>query len=233
LNTHSPTTAPTSLHPKEMGQDVIFDVTRKLEEMIVLGQFNPRERLIEDQLCEQFSVKRHVVRQALIALEHLGLVERIRNRGAVVRAYSAKEVENINAVRELIETHAASLIDLPLSEEALQELEDIQSRHTAAIASDDLRNVFRMNIKFHQALFSHCKNEALIEAIGIYAQKSHAYRSIFVNRKEYLEWAASEHRIMIDACRAADWKLLVDVCARHLSPAKDFYIETWRARFPD
>lgn len=204
-----------------------------LEEMIVLGQLNPRERLIEDELCEQFSVKRHVVRQALVALEHLGLVERIPNRGAVVRVYSAREVENIHVVRELIETHAASLLDLPLPDAALEELEEIQSRHNNAIAQSDFRNVFRLNISFHRALFSHCKNESLIEAIEIFAKKSHAYRSIFVNNQEYLKWAASEHQIMIEACRNADKSLLVEACARHLAPAKNYYIETWRTRFPE
>ncbi|WP_322895303.1 MULTISPECIES: GntR family transcriptional regulator [unclassified Yoonia] len=213
------------------GADLLAAVTRKLEEKIVLGQLNPRERLIEDELCEEFSCKRHVVRQALIALENLGLVERIRNRGAVVRAYTAQEVEDINAVRELIEGHAATLIPLPLSEEALQELEHIQSRHSAAIASDDQRNVFRINIEFHRSLFSHCGNPALVEAIDIFAQKSHAYRSVFVTQKEYLEWAASEHRTMIAACRTGDRDLLVAACARHLAPAKDYYIATWRKRF--
>ncbi|MBQ2259838.1 MAG: GntR family transcriptional regulator [Loktanella sp.] len=216
---------------EENGADTPEAVTRKLEEKIVLGQLNPRERLIEDELCEEFSVKRHVVRQALIALENLGLVERIRNRGAVVRAYSAQEVEDINAVRELIEVHAASLIPLPLPEAALQQLEDIQSRHAAAIASDDQRNVFRINIEFHRSLFSHCGNPALVEAIDIFAQKSHAYRSVFVTQKEYLEWAASEHRIMTQACRSGDRELLVAACARHLAPAKDYYIATWRKRF--
>lgn len=213
------------------GADTLEAVTRKLEEKIVLGQLNPRERLIEDELCEEFSVKRHIVRQALIALENLGLVERIRNRGAVVRSYSAQEVEDINAVRELIEGHAASLIPLPLPQEALKELEDIQSRHSAAIASDDQRNVFRINIEFHRSLFSHCGNPALNEAIDIFAQKSHAYRSVFVTQKEYLEWAASEHRIMIEACASGDREMLVAACARHLAPAKDYYIATWRKRF--
>lgn len=213
------------------GADMLASVTRMLEDKIVLGQLNPRERLIEDEICEEFSCKRHVVRQALTALENLGLVERVRNRGAVVRAYSAQEVEAINAVRELIESHAASLIPLPLPQEALHELEEIQSRHSAAIASDDQRNIFRLNIEFHRSLFSHCGNPALVDAIDIFAQKSHAYRSGFVTQKDYLEWAASEHRTMIAACRDGDRDLLVAACRRHLAPAKNYYIATWRKRF--
>tara|TARA_R100000750_G_scaffold12828_1_gene8224 strand:+ start:7387 stop:8109 length:723 start_codon:yes stop_codon:yes gene_type:complete len=228
-------TAPelSSFPTKGSSKGRLFEVTQMLEDMIVLGQLHPRERLIEDELCVQFSVKRHIARQALVELEHLGLVERIPNRGAVVRAYSAREVENIHVVRELIETHAASLLELPLPDAALEELESIQSLHEKAIAESDFQSVFRLNIAFHRALFSHCKNDSLIEAIEIFAKKSHAYRSVFVGNQEYLEWAASEHRTMIKACRNADKKLLVETCAGHLSPAKNHYIETWRTRFPD
>lgn len=233
MKQRSPKPPSAALPAKESGQGLLSAVTQTLEEMIVLGQLNPRERLVEDELSEQFSAKRHIIRQALVELEHLGLVERIPHRGAVVRGYSAEEVESIHVVRELIETHAASLIELPLADAAIAELEDIQTRHSEAIDQNDFRSVFRLNISFHRALFSHCKNDYLVEAIDIFARKSHAYRSIFANNRDYLDWAASEHRIMIEACRNGDKDLLVKACARHLAPAKQHYIETWRSRFPE
>ena len=57
-----------------------------LEEEIVLGFLHPRERLVEDELLARFGLKRHVVRQVLIELEQMGLVERKRNVGALVKA---------------------------------------------------------------------------------------------------------------------------------------------------
>ncbi|WP_299360463.1 GntR family transcriptional regulator [uncultured Paracoccus sp.] len=213
------------------GDDLIQDLTRRLEESIVFGRLQPRERLIEEDLAQQFGVKRHVVRQALVGLEHLGLVERVRNRGAVVKLYEIREVEDINAVRELLEGHAASLIPLPLPEQDLARLRTLQQRHADAIDSGHRREVFRANILFHEALFAHCGNAALIEAIKTFAQKSHAYRSIFVNDRAYLLWAAGAHREMIEAIESSDRERLVRLCRDHLAPAKDRYIETLRARF--
>ncbi|MEP0509473.1 MAG: GntR family transcriptional regulator, partial [Aurantimonas coralicida] len=195
------------------------------------GRLHPRERLIEEDISSRFQAKRHVVRQALIELERLGLVNRVRNRGAVVRLYSEAEVEDINAVRELLESHAASLIELPMSDEAIAELEAIQDRHSAAIEAEDRRGVFRSNIEFHQALFAHCGNAALIEAINSFAQKSHAYRSIFVNDRGYLLWAANAHREMIAAIRSQNRAELIALCRAHLAPAKNHYIEMFRTRF--
>lgn len=228
--------SPSSPEPRSDGQGTASDdaplgLAARLEEDIVFGRRHPRERLIEEDLAKEFSVKRHVVRQALIELEHLGLVERVRNRGAVVKLYSAQEAEEINAVRELLEAHAASLIPLPLPADALAELKVIQKRHADAVEAGDRRQVFRCNIDFHQALFSHCGNRALIEAIGIFGQKSHLYRSIFVNDRDYLRWAADAHHRMIGAMETGDRERLVRLCREHLAPAKDHYIATWRSRF--
>src|SRR5579862_1938340 len=66
-------------------------VVSKLEEDVILGRLHPRERLVEDDLMARFGAKRHVVRQALVALERTGVVERIPNRGARVRAYRSEE----------------------------------------------------------------------------------------------------------------------------------------------
>lgn len=202
-------------------------ITEALEEDIVFGRLLPRERLIEEDLTERFGVKRYVLRHALEELEWLGLVQRIRNRGAVVRLYSVKEVEDINSVRELIESEAAGLITLPLSDADIAALVKIQEYHTAASERGDLRAIFRSNIAFHKSLFSRCPNKALIEVIDLFARKSHAYRSIFTNKAEYLRWAIEAHWAMIDAVRQCDRERLVTLCRNHLAPAKNYYIEMY------
>jgi DNA-binding GntR family transcriptional regulator len=60
-------------------------IARRIEEDIVLGRRQPRERLIEQDLCDLFQTHRGDVRLALFELEKKGLVERIPNRGAMFR----------------------------------------------------------------------------------------------------------------------------------------------------
>lgn len=216
---------------RRSGEDISAEIVTRLEEDIVFGRLHPRERLVEEEIALRFGAKRHLVRHAIAELERLGLVERYRNRGAVVRLYDAKEVEDINSVRELIEAHAASLIPLPLPEAAIAELDAIQKSHHEAILSGDQRRVFRDNIDFHRKLFAHCGNEALIEAIANFAQKSHAYRHIFLNDKPYLLWAAEDHAKMVAAVRGGDRAALVELCRNHLAPAKNYYVKTYRSRF--
>ena len=72
---------------EKSGHLTLSDVVKELELDIVLGRMRPRERLVEDELMTRFNAKRHVVRQALSALEQIGLVERKQNKGAKVKDY--------------------------------------------------------------------------------------------------------------------------------------------------
>src|SRR6266849_8283719 len=88
---------PTASVRKQSVSDVI---ARSLEEDIVLGRRHPRERLVEQDLCERFKTHRGDVRLALFELEKKGIIQRIPNRGAIVRGLTPKEVKEIYAVRE-------------------------------------------------------------------------------------------------------------------------------------
>ena len=68
-------------------------IAKRIEEDIVLGRRQPRERLVEQDLCDLFQTHRGDVRLALFELEKKGLVERIPNRGAMVRGLTPLEVK--------------------------------------------------------------------------------------------------------------------------------------------
>ena len=142
-------------------------IATSLEEDIVLGRRHPRERLIEQDLCDRFHTHRGDVRLALFELEKKGIVQRIPNRGAIVRDLTPKEVMEIYAVREELEVMAARILPYPVASASLAELEKIQERHGAAIRNDDMLTVFYANLDFHRTLFALCGNACLIETINI------------------------------------------------------------------
>lgn len=210
------------------------DRTRRLadmiEEEIVLGWLQPRERLIEEDLAARFEVKRHIVREAIFELERIGLVERIPHKGAVVRMLQAVEVAQIYSVREVIEPLAAEQIPLPADPALLAALSEIQARHTAAVAAADPRAAFRANMHFHETLFGGCGNPYLAEAIRGFAQKVHAARSFTAADPEYLARSRDEHLAMIEALRKGDRAALVALCRSHLGPSRDAYLDVIRRR---
>lgn len=205
----------------------VDDIVAAIEEDIVLGRLHPRERLVEETMMERFDCKRHVVRQALFQLDNIGLTERIKNRGAFVRSYPPEEVEEIYAMREILELAAVNKLPLPASAEWLAELEEVHQRHSEAVQSHDLRQVFHMNIAFHRTLFGVCGNAYLYATINEFAQKAHGIRFIVITDRDALAQARHEHQLMIDAIRDEDRERLAELCRQHLLPSKNRYLELY------
>ena len=68
---------------------------RALRDAIVSGDLLPSERLVEENLSRRLGIGRAAVRMALVRLEHDGLVEHERHRGARVRRVSEEEAVEI------------------------------------------------------------------------------------------------------------------------------------------
>ena len=206
-------------------------IARRIEEDIVLGRRQPRERLIEQDLCDLFRTHRGDVRLALFELEKKGLIERIPNRGAMVRGLTPHEVREIYAVREELEVMAVRIIPFPVDQKEIDRLEELQRQHSAAIAKGDLLTVFYSNLRFHQVLFGLCGNACLIETIDLLAQKVYGIRSYAHPFPDSLDRARRDHLDMIKALRNSRRDELIALTRRHLEPSPQAYIRAYEQRF--
>lgn len=206
-------------------------IARKLEEDIVLGRRHPRERLVEQDLCADFNTHRGDVRLALFELEKKGIVQRIRNRGAIVRDLTPREVTEIYNVREELEVMAIRILPFPVAKEDIARLETLQREHSNAVDAGDLLTVYYSNVHFHRVLFGLCGNTCLIETIEFLAQKVSGIRSYAHANPGALNNARRDHIAMIDALRAGRRDDLITLTRRHLRPAAEAYIRAYRQRF--
>lgn len=199
-------------------------IARQLEEDIVLGRILPRERLPEDALMARFGVKRHVARQALQYLSATGVLDHVPNRGAQVRAFTADQVHDLYALRDLLETAAAALIPLPLPDTAVATLRAAQAPHDLAVAAGDAAAVFRANLAFHRALFALCPNPFLVEAIEAASARAHGIRFAALRDPAAMERARGEHHAMIAAAAEGRRDDLVRLCRDHLPASCKAYL---------
>ena len=208
-------------------------IARKLEESIVLGQRHPRERLVEQDLCADFNTHRGDVRLALFDLEKKGIVQRIPNRGAIVRDLTPREVTEIYDVRELLEVMAVRILPFPVPKADIASLETIQREHSKAVDAGDLLAVFYSNVRFHRVLFGLCGNSCLIETIEHLAQKVSGIRSYAHAKPGALNDSRRDHIELIEALRNSRRDDLIALTRRHLKPAAEAYIHAYRQRFGD
>src|SRR5579864_7767132 len=73
------------------------------------GRLRTGEHLVTQQLAERFGVSHTPIREALLTLAGIGIVDLLPNRGALVRQVSANEVREVFQVRRILECEATRL----------------------------------------------------------------------------------------------------------------------------
>ena len=204
------------------------EVASEIEFEILFGRLKPRERLIEDVLMQRFDAKRHAVRQALSDLERIGIVTREANRGAAVRDFSAREVEEICELREILQRRAAQRIPLPAEQNLISKLETIQKQHDKAVAKKNPRAIDQANEEFHRTLFGACGSIHLAAAIEHYSFLTRAMRLYPLVDSDLLQILRKEHWAMIEALRESDRRALMSLVVDHIQHSKRLYLEVRR-----
>ena len=129
----------------------VADVIR---EAITSGEFAPNQRLVEAELSEQFGASRAGVRNALVQLAAEGLVERIQNRGARVRAVSLAEAIEITEVRMALEGLCAAKAAERATPDDHRDLRGLGARMQDAVATGDVLGYSDLNRQLHTRILA-------------------------------------------------------------------------------
>jgi DNA-binding GntR family transcriptional regulator len=124
-------------------------VTAALRAAIIRGDYAPRQRLVESELCEDFGTSRFIVRNALQELHADGLVEFQRNRGARVREISLAEAIEITQVRRLLEGYEAAQAAERVTAAGKRALAAIIEEMRAAVQAADPLRYSDLNAQLH------------------------------------------------------------------------------------
>jgi DNA-binding GntR family transcriptional regulator len=112
-------------------------VLASVREAILAGVLEPGARLRQEELAEVFQTSRIPVREALRALEYEGIVKSEPHRGFTVTTLDADDVDESYDLRILLEGHAVRLAMPLLTDEDLDELEQLFDRMRTATSPDE------------------------------------------------------------------------------------------------
>jgi DNA-binding GntR family transcriptional regulator len=136
----------------DLEREPAVPVVDAIRAAIADGEFVPNQRLVEADLSERFGASRATVRTALVQLASEGLVERVQNRGARVRAVSLAEAIEITEVRMALEGLCAAKAAERLTDDDRGRLRDIGEAMRAAVASGDLLGYSELNRRLHRLI---------------------------------------------------------------------------------
>ena len=94
---------------KKAKQNKRASVFAVLRDRIVDGHYPQGVKLIEQDLAQEFGVSRPMLREIFTELESHGLVEKLPNRGTMVRRIDSRSLLEVMEIREVLEGLAARL----------------------------------------------------------------------------------------------------------------------------
>ena len=192
-------------------------VAASLREMIVNGELQAGERLVERDLAERFGISRIPMREAIQRLEREGLLEIFRNRGAVVRMLSASDVEEIYDMRALLEGDAIHRSVKQLDDETLARAELV---HRLLGESNVPRRQGELNREFHALLYSCCGNERQLKAIAELRSQVERYERLQATLLADTPSFQVEHEEILQACRERNARGARAMTVAHLESAR-------------
>ena len=81
-------------------------VVQRILAAVIRGEFPIGHRMVIQNLAEQFGVSATPVREALVELASIGIVENLPNRGAVMREFGVTQIREIYQLRRILEVEA-------------------------------------------------------------------------------------------------------------------------------
>jgi len=206
--------------------------TELIRAAIIDGRLEPGRRLKEEELARELGISRTPVREALLVLQTEGLLESAPNRGATVRTYEAADLDDLYQLRALLEGFAARRAAARISAADLDRLRESCERFVALRAEDDVTDLVRENLSFHNVILEAAGSERLVQMVRKVIELPLVYRSYVWYSPEQKLISEHYHRQLTAALTAHDAERAELVMKEHILEARDFLIAQLRASTP-
>lgn len=183
---------------------VPMELTKALARAIVLGEYEPGSRFVEEDIAAAFKVSRSPVREAFRRLESDGLVIREARRGVRVTPISIQDLDEVYSCRLELEGLAAERAAVR-GPEARDWLEAGYRALEVARRSEDMIDYFDANVALTERIHELTGNNTLIRLLAGLTKQAHRYRFFAYRRvPEMLDYSLQANRVLVDAIAAGD-----------------------------
>ncbi len=208
---------PPRLLKLETAPDLVDQVYRALHDAISAGTLAPGERIVQEELAQQFEVSRQPVLQALRLLKQDGLVEDAPGRGLQVSTLDVASIAQVYQVRGALDALAARLAaerGRPLDARLIE-------RGRKAAAGRSVAALIEADHAFHRAIYAAAGNPLIERSAQLHW--SHARRAMgaTLQRSALRDTVWDEHEAIADAIAAGDAERAEQLMRAHCRHAAD------------
>ena len=140
-------------------------VVAAIKEAILSGDVQPGDQIVESRMAQQLGSGIPLVREALIALEHQGFVEKTPYKGTTATRLEPRQIQEIFQLRVVLEALAIEWAKDNVTAEDIKELQGLIKRMEQAAADLDLDRFYESDLDFHRKIWNLSGNSYLAEAL--------------------------------------------------------------------
>ena len=188
-----------------------------LRREILEGRLEPGRRLVQDDLAARLGTSRIPLRGALKLLEANGLLTLDAKGFYSVAHFGAADLEEIYALRQLLEPEAARLAISGYGPADLADLQALNEAMLLAIDREDRDQWTELNRQFHLSLYEASRRPRLVRLIRDLWSGRPSFSPI--KDSDNLRRSTQEHAQMIAALEARNAALLQDLVRKHIADA--------------
>lgn len=196
-------------------------VQHEIEQLLLSGELQAGSRINEKQIAEKLGVSRAPVREATRALEQVGLVQIIRNRGVFVRNVSLKDVIAIFDIRIALARIAASEAARRATATSVRVLADLVEQMNAASSVDEY---LAHNSEFHAQVFLLSDNPRLAQLDLSLSKELRLYRLRGLRSAGSVQASNAEHQAIFTAIAERNPDLAGRLFEQHLIAVRDRFL---------
>jgi DNA-binding GntR family transcriptional regulator len=202
------------------------------------GRLQAGQHLVTQQLATRFGVSHTPIREALIALAGIGIIDLLPNRGAIVRSVTVKDVREVCQVRRALECEATRSACGRIDLADLDELAEDLTRQLAVPASAAPAFIVQaraIDSRLHDLIAASCGNAFLAHELSRLKILFRAFRDVSYTAHEArndfrrLGEEAHEHLAIVKALRARDRREASRAMALHIRSG----VKYWSRSLPD
>jgi len=188
-------------------------VIAAIKEAIVSGVIGPGDQIVESRMAHELGSGIPLVREALVALEHQGFVQKTPYKGTTVTKLEPKQIQDNFQLRVELEPLAVDWAKARVTAADVRELRTLIGRMQRAAADLDLDQFYQNDLEWHRKLWALSGNSYLEDVLERLVVPLFAFFVMKTSqeREAYVE-SAEMHAKIVDALAegsAADVRALM------------------------
>ncbi|MFD5128872.1 GntR family transcriptional regulator [Streptomyces olindensis] len=194
-----------------------------LRTQIVLGEIEPGQVESVINVAATLGVSVTPVREAVMDLANLGIVEVIRNRGFRVPVLTDHDLDEIFRLRTMLEAPAMAEVTELLDGQSIAQFRQLAEEITDAARDGDLTAFLDLDRQFHLGLLELLGNRRLVTMVSQLRDQARMQGLQKLADQGELTRSGEEHIDIVDAIESGDSELAAELMRKHLAHSRGIW----------